>query len=70
MSHKLTIEDMQVQALGLIDLQTNLLEQIRDSEVLHISANSQNNDDDIISQSANQPISQSANQPISQSANK
>ncbi len=62
MSHKLTIEDMQVQALGLIDLQTNLLEQIRDSEVLHISANSQNNDndndDDIISQSANQPISQ------------
>ena len=68
MSHKLTIEDMQVQALGLINLQTNLLEQIRDSEVLHISANSQNNDndDDIISQSANQPISQSANQPISQ----
>ena len=60
MSHKLTIEDMQVQALGLIDLQTNLLEQIRDSEVLHISANSQNNDNDndIISQSANQPISQ------------
>ena len=70
MSHKLTIEDMQVQALGLIDLQTNLLEQIRDSEVLHISANSQNNDndDDIISQSANQPISQSANQPINKTA--
>ena len=60
MSHKLTIEDMQAQALGLIDLQTNLLKQIRDSEVLHISANSQNNDNDgdIISQSANQPISQ------------
>ena len=66
MSHKLTIEDMQAQALGLIDLQTNLLEQIRDSKVLHISANLQNNDNDIISQSANQPISQSANQPISQ----
>ena len=60
MSHKLTIEDMQDQALSLIRLQTSLLEQIRDSEVLHISANSQNNDndDDIISQSANQPISQ------------
>ncbi len=55
MSHKLTIEDMQDQALSLIRLQTSLLEQIRDSEVLHISANSQNaqnndNNDDIISQ--------------------
>ena len=66
MTNKLTIEDMQAQALSLIELQTSLLEQIRDSEVLHISANSQdgqNNDNnaDIISQSANQPISQSAN---------
>ena len=41
MTNKLTIEDMQAQALSLIELQTSLLEQIRDSEVLHISANSQ-----------------------------
>ena len=48
MSHKLTIEDMQEQALGLIDLQTNLLEQIRDSKVLYAV-----NNNDIISESAN-----------------
>ena len=56
MSHKLTIEDMQEQALGLIDLQTNLLEQIRDSKVLYTVSNN-----DIISESANQRISESAN---------
>ena len=61
MSHKLTIEDMQEQALGLIDLQTNLLEQIRDSKVLYTVSNN-----DIISESANQRISESANQRISE----
>ena len=65
MSHKLTIEDMQEQALGLIDLQTNLLEQIRDSKVLYTVSNN-----DIISESANQRISESANQRISESANR